>query len=125
MQKISVNGSVVVSTPQIVAMADARKGITMFKQENINIPVLGVIENMSYFTPPDIDDKKYYIFGKDGVKNLSEDFDIAFLGEIPINSEVGKFGDLGKPIVESSPEHEISKIFDRFAKKIKSIYLEG
>lgn len=117
MQKISVNGSVVVSTPQIVAMADARKGITMFKQENINIPVLGVIENMSYFTPPDIDDKKYYIFGKDGVKNLSEDFDIAFLGEIPIIQSLRESGDVGRPGVLQEGS-ELTKIFNEITKKI-------
>ena len=73
-QKLSVNGSIVVSTPQIVAMADARKGISMYRQENINIPVLGLIENMSYFNPPEDKEKKYYIFGKDGVKKSCRRF---------------------------------------------------
>ncbi len=117
MQKISVNGSVVVSTPQIVAMADARKGITMFKQENINIPVLGVIENMSYFSPPDIDNKKYYIFGKDGVKNLSEDFHIPFLGEIPIIQSLRESSDVGRPGVMQEGS-ELTNIFNEITKKI-------
>jgi ATP-binding protein involved in chromosome partitioning len=89
----------------------------MFKQENINIPVLGVIENMSYFTPPDIDDKKYYIFGKDGVKNLSEDFDIAFLGEIPMIQSLRESGDVGRPGVLQEGS-ELTKIFNEITKKI-------
>ena len=116
-QKLSVNGSIVVSTPQIVAMADARKGISMYRQENINIPVLGLIENMSYFNPPEDKEKKYYIFGKDGVKNLAEDFDIPFIGKVPIVQGLRESGDIGRPgaLQEDS---NLSKIFDDITKNM-------
>jgi|TARA_B100000035_G_scaffold92535_1_gene78203 ATP-binding protein involved in chromosome partitioning len=116
-QKLSVNGSIVVSTPQIVAMADARKGISMYRQENINIPVLGLIENMSYFNPPEDKEKKYYIFGKDGVKNLAEDFEIPFIGEVPIVQGLRESGDIGRPgaLQEDS---DLSKIFDDITKNM-------
>ena len=91
--------------------------------DKLKVTIIGLVDNMSFFNGDD--GKKYNIFGDGGVQRTSKEFNKNFLGKIPINSEVGKFGDLGKPIVESSPEHEISKIFDRFAKKIKSIYLEG
>jgi ATP-binding protein involved in chromosome partitioning len=96
-QTIPVTGAVVVSTPQDVALADARKGISMFRQEKINVPVLGLIENMSWFTPPELPDKKYYIFGKDGCKNLSEELNIPFLGQIPIVESIRQNGDAGTP----------------------------
>ena len=93
----------------------------MFKQ--LGVPLLGIVENMSVFIPPDMPGKKYAIFGEGGVKKTAQDFQKDFLGEIPIDPEVGKQGDLGSPIVESKPEHEISKIYFKFAEKIKSIYL--
>ena len=96
-QTIPVTGAVVVSTPQDVALADARKGISMFRQEKINVPVLGLIENMAWFTPPELPDKKYYIFGKEGCKKLSKELDIPFLGEIPIVESIRKNGDTGTP----------------------------
>ena len=83
-QAVPVTGAIIVSTPQNIALADAKKGVAMFQQENINVPVLGIVENMSYFTPAELPDNKYYIFGKDGAKNLSEDIGTAFLGEIPL-----------------------------------------
>ncbi len=98
-QTIPVTGAVVVSTPQDVALADARKGISMFRQEKINVPVLGLIENMSWFTPPELPDKKYYIFGKDGCKNLSEELNIPFIGQIPIVETIRQNGDIGTPSV--------------------------
>lgn len=97
MQSLPITGAVVVSTPQTVALADARKGIAMFQQENIQVPVLGVIENMSYFTPEELPDNKYYIFGNGGAKNLAEDLEVPFLGEIPLVQSIREAGDVGRP----------------------------
>ena len=92
-----ITGAVVVSTPQTVALADARKGVAMFRQENIQVPVLGVVENMAYFTPAELPDNKYYIFGKQGAVNLAEDLEIPFLGEIPLEQSIREAGDVGRP----------------------------
>lgn len=97
MQSLPITGAVVVSTPQTVALADARKGVAMFRQENIDVPVLGVIENMSYFTPEELPENKYYIFGNGGAKNLAEDLDIPFLGEVPLVQSIREAGDNGRP----------------------------
>lgn len=97
LQSLPITGAVVVSTPQTIALADARKGIAMFQQESIDVPVLGVVENMAYFTPEELPDNKYYIFGKDGAKNLAEDMDIALLGQVPIVQSVREAGDIGRP----------------------------
>ncbi len=99
-QSIPVTGAVIVTTPQKVALADAQKGLAMFKQDPINVPVLGIIENMAYFTPEELPDNKYYIFGKDGGMNLSEKNDVPFLGQIPLVQSIRESGDAGKPIVE-------------------------
>lgn len=96
---VPVTGAVIVSTPQNVALADARKGIGMFVMPTINVPVLGLVENMAYFTPAELPDNKYYIFGKDGCKNLAEELSIPFLGQIPMVQSVCESGDSGKPIV--------------------------
>ena len=96
-QSLPISGAVVVSTPQNVALADARKGIAMFQQESIQVPVLGIVENMSYFTPKELPDNKYYIFGKEGAKNLAEDTQVPFLGEIPLVQSVREAGDVGRP----------------------------
>ena len=97
MQSMPVTGAVVVSTPQEVALADARKGVAMFQQESINVPVLGIVENMAYFTPAELADNKYYIFGKEGAKHLAEDLDVPFLGEIPLVQSIREAGDVGRP----------------------------
>ena len=97
MQSLPITGAVVVSTPQTVALADARKGVAMFQQESINVPVLGIIENMAYFTPEELPDNKYFIFGKEGAKHLADDLKIPFLGEIPLVQSVREAGDLGRP----------------------------
>jgi ATP-binding protein involved in chromosome partitioning len=97
MQSVPITGAVVVSTPQNVALADARKGVAMFQQENIDVPVLGIIENMAYFTPQELPDNKYYIFGKEGARNLAEDLDVPFLGEIPLVQSIREAGDSGHP----------------------------
>ena len=105
MQSLPITGAVVVSTPQTVALADARKGVAMFRQENIDVPVLGIVENMSYFTPEELPDNKYYIFGNGGAKNLAEDLEIPFLGEIPLVQSIREAGDVGHPaaLQEGSP----------------------
>ncbi|MEP5255736.1 MAG: Mrp/NBP35 family ATP-binding protein [Winogradskyella arenosi] len=97
MQALPITGSVVVSTPQNVALADAKKGVAMFQQESINVPVLGIIENMAYFTPEELPENKYYIFGKEGAKYLAEDLDVPFLGEVPLVQSIREAGDLGRP----------------------------
>jgi ATP-binding protein involved in chromosome partitioning len=96
-QSLPLNGAVVVSTPQNVALADAKKGIAMFNQENIQVPVLGIIENMAYFTPEELPDNKYYIFGRQGAQNLAEDKDVPFLGALPLVQAVREASDLGRP----------------------------
>ncbi|MEE9408974.1 MAG: Mrp/NBP35 family ATP-binding protein [Polaribacter sp.] len=97
-QALPINGAVIVSTPQNIALADAKKGVAMFQQPNINVPVLGIIENMAYFTPEELPENKYYIFGKDGAKNLAEDIDTKFLGEIPLVQSIRESGDVGHPV---------------------------
>lgn len=97
-QLVPVTGAVVVTTPQEVALADARKAIAFYQLDSVNVPVLGVIENMAYFTPLELPDKKYYIFGKGGGRLLAQQFDVPFLGELPIEQDIREGGDLGKPI---------------------------
>lgn len=97
MQSLPISGAVVVSTPQNVALADARKGVAMFQQESINVPVLGIVENMAYFTPEELPENKYYIFGKEGARNLAEDLEVPFLGEIPLVQSIREAGDAGRP----------------------------
>ncbi len=97
MQSMPITGSVIVSTPQNVALADAKKGVAMFQQESINVPVLGIIENMAYFTPEELPENKYYIFGKEGAKNLAKDLQVPFLGEIPLVQSLRESGDIGRP----------------------------
>mmetsp|Transcript_33289 Transcript_33289/g.38766 ORF Transcript_33289/g.38766 Transcript_33289/m.38766 type:complete len:340 (+) Transcript_33289:199-1218(+) len=97
-QALPINGAVVVSTPQNIALADAKKGVAMFQQDSIKVPVLGIIENMAYFTPEELPNNKYYIFGKDGAKNLAEDINTKFLGEIPLVQSIREAGDVGHPV---------------------------
>ncbi len=118
-QEIKMDGAIIVSTPQEIALQDVKRGIKMF--DKLGVKIIGLVDNMSHFIGDD--GKKYQIFGEGGVKRTADEFQKEFLGEIPINPEVGKLGDLGTPIVESKPEHDISKIYLDFAKKIKSIYL--
>lgn len=116
-QAVPVTGAVIVSTPQNIALADARKGVGMFKVENINVPVLGMIENMAYFTPAELPDNKYYIFGKDGVKHLSQQLNVPFLGEIPLVQSIRESGDVGRPaaLQEGTP---VSQAFDEITKRM-------
>ena len=116
-QAIPITGAIIVSTPQNIALADAKKGVAMFQQESINVPVLGIIENMSYFTPAELPDNKYYIFGQDGAKNLAEDIKVAFLGEMPLVQSIRESGDVGRPasMQEDSP---IEKAFSKIAQNM-------
>ena len=111
-----MDGAIIVSTPQEVALLDVKRGIKMF--DKLGVKILGLVDNMSYFIGDD--GKKYKIFGEGGVKKTAEEFKKEFLGEIPIDPKVGKYGDEGKPIVESDPLHKISKIYLELAEKIKS-----
>ncbi len=118
-QAIPVTGAVIVSTPQNIALADAKRGVAMFKQDNIKVPVLGIVENMSYFTPKELPENKYYIFGKDGAKNLAEDIKTTFLGEIPLVQSIREAGDVGHPVAlqENTP---LEKAFSAIAKNMLS-----
>ncbi|HAN37982.1 MAG TPA: MRP family ATP-binding protein, partial [Chitinophagaceae bacterium] len=102
MQTVPVTGVVIVTTPQDVALADAKKGIAMFGQAQINVPILGLVENMSYFTPAELPENKYYIFGKEGGKKLAEEYELAFLGQIPLVQGIREGGDSGTPIMVSN-----------------------
>lgn len=108
-QTVPLTGAIIVSTPQDVALADARKGVKMF--DKVNVPVLGIVENMSYFTPPDLPDRKYYLFGRGGGQRLAEELDLPFLGEVPIEQEVRETGDDGTPIVAAHPETASAQAF--------------
>ncbi len=98
-QTVPLDGVVIVSTPQEVALADARKGVNMFQLDSINVPVIGIVENMAWFTPAELPDNKYYLFGRDGAKNLAEGLKVPFLGHIPLVQSVREAGDVGKPAV--------------------------
>ena len=119
MQALPISGSIVVSTPQNVALIDARKGVSMFKQENINVPVLGIIENMAYFSPSELPGKKYYLFGKEGAKNLSMDLGVPFLGEVPLSQSLREAGDIGRPAALQD-ESEIKDAFNLISKNMIS-----
>ena len=117
MQSLPITGAVVVSTPQNVALADARKGVAMFQQESINVPVLGIIENMAYFTPEELPNNKYYIFGKEGAKYLAEDLEVPFLGEIPLVQSIREAGDVGRPAALQTAT-PIEKAFEEITKSV-------
>jgi ATP-binding protein involved in chromosome partitioning len=116
--EIKMDGAIIVSTPQEIALLDVKRGIKMF--DKLGVKIIGLVDNMSHFVGDD--GKIYNIFGEEGVKRTAKEFEKEFLGKIPINPEVGKQSDMGKPIVESNPSHEISKIYLNFAEKIKSTY---
>ncbi len=118
-QALPITGAVVVSTPQNIALADAKKGVAMFQQESIQVPVLGIVENMAYFTPEELPNNKYYIFGKDGAKNLAEDLDLKFLGEIPIVQSIREAGDVGHPVALQE-KTELEHIFTETTKEMVS-----
>lgn len=115
-QSLALTGAVVVSTPQPVALADARKGVSMF--ENVHVPVLGIVENMAYFTPPELPDKKYFLFGREGARRLSEELDVPFLAEIPIEERLRETSDEGVPMVISEPESPSAAAFREMANRV-------
>lgn len=110
-QNVPLDGAIIVSTPQEVALADARKGINMFKLDTINVPVIGLVENMAWFTPAELPDNKYYIFGRDGAKNLAEGMGVALLGQIPLVQSIRESGDVGMPAVFQD-DTPVSRAFD-------------
>lgn len=116
-QSLPITGAVIVSTPQAVALADAKKGVAMFQSDSINVPVLGIIENMAYFTPAELPENKYYIFGQEGAKNLAEDLSVPFLGEVPIVQSIREAGDYGRPaaLQTASP---LEKVFEEIARNV-------
>ncbi|MDG1039661.1 MAG: Mrp/NBP35 family ATP-binding protein [Polaribacter sp.] len=118
-QALPINGAMIVSTPQNIALADAKKGVAMFQQESINVPVLGIIENMAYFTPEELPNNKYYIFGNGGAKNLAEDIKTQFLGEIPLVQSIREAGDVGHPVAlqDNTP---LEKAFSNTTKEMLS-----
>ena len=117
MQSLPITGAVVVSTPQAVALADAKKGVSMFLSEAIQVPVLGIIENMAYFTPEELPSNKYYIFGKEGARNLAQDLEVPFLGEIPLVQGIREAGDFGRPaaLQVNTP---LEKAFEELARNV-------
>ncbi|WP_308991420.1 Mrp/NBP35 family ATP-binding protein [Mariniflexile litorale] len=117
MQSLPITGAVVVSTPQNVALADARKGVAMFQQESIDVPVLGIIENMAYFTPAELPNNKYYIFGKEGAKNLAEDLQVPFLGELPLVQSIREAGDVGRPAALQTAT-ELEQAFEKITQNV-------
>lgn len=113
-QSVPVTGVIVVTTPQLIALADAKKGVAMFSQAQLKVPIIGLVENMSYFTPAELPDNKYFIFGKDGGKDLADEFDLPFLGQIPLVQSIREGGDLGIPAMAT--DDAISrKAFEEFA----------
>lgn len=117
MQSLPITGAVVVSTPQAVALADAKKGVSMFLSDAIQVPVLGIVENMAYFTPEELPSNKYYIFGKEGARNLAADLEVPFLGEIPLVQGIREAGDFGRPAAmqEDTP---LAKAFEDLARSV-------
>lgn len=122
-QALPISGAVVVSTPQNIALADAKKGVAMFQQESINVPVLGIIENMAYFTPEELPNNKYYIFGQDGAKNLAIDIKTKFLGEIPLVQSIREAGDVGHPVALQEGT-VLEKSFNEITKEMLSELLK-
>ena len=116
-QTLAITGAVVVSTPQEVALADARKGISMFTGDKVNVPVLGLIENMAWFTPAELPENKYYIFGKEGCKRLAEELNVPLLGQIPIVQSICEGGDQGKPVA-LNPDSITGKAFQELAENV-------
>ena len=118
-QEIKVDGAIIVSTPQEIALLDVKRGINMF--DKLKVPIIGLVDNMSFFEGDD--GKNYNIFGEGGVEKAANDYKKKFLGKIPINIDLRVAADTGKPLVEINPDHKISKIFIEIAKKIKESFL--
>lgn len=116
-QTIPLTGAVIVSTPQDVALADARKGVAMFA--NVNVPVFGIVENMAYFSPPDLPDRKYFLFGEGGARRLADELGVALLGAIPLEQAVREGSDTGHPIVSEAPDSASARAFDEIARSLR------
>lgn len=115
-QNVPLTGVLIVSTPQEVALADARKGINMFRMDSLKVPVLGIVENMAWFTPEELPDNKYYIFGQDGAKNLAEQMDVPLMAQLPLIQSIREAGDVGRPAVLQDDTIS-SRMFDEFVRK--------
>lgn len=115
-QTVALTGAIIVSTPQKVALADARKGVSMFN--NVNVPVLGIVENMAYFTPPDLPDRKYYLFGEGGARHLADEIGVPLLGEIPLEQILRETGDAGIPVMVAHPESASARAFEETAANV-------
>jgi len=115
-QNAPLSGAVIVTTANDLSLIDARKGLEMFRK--VDVPVLGIVENMSYFVPPDLPDRKYYIFGKDGGQRVADDLEVDFLGEVPIDPTVVKQNDLGRPIVMSHPDSPVARAYESLAAQV-------
>ena len=124
-QTVPVTGVVIVTTPQDVALADAKKGIAMFGQAQVNVPIIGLVENMSYFTPEELPNNKYYIFGKEGGKRLAEEYDLPFLGQIPLVQSIREGGDQGVPIMMSDDEITKKAFEDFTAHVVRSVSMRN
>lgn len=123
-QTVPLDGAVIVSTPQEVALADARRGVNMFQMDTINVPVIGIVENMAWFTPAELPENKYFIFGRDGAKNLAEGMNVPFLGHIPLVQSVREAGDAGRPAVfqENTPTAEaFEELVRTFVENVKAV----
>jgi ATP-binding protein involved in chromosome partitioning len=125
MQTVPVTGVVIVTTPQKVALADAKKGIAMFGQAQINVPIIGLVENMAFFTPAELPENKYYLFGKEGGKNLAEEYDLPFLGQVPLVQSIREGGDEGKPAMIAAENTTKQAFRDFTAKAVRNIALRN
>ncbi len=125
MQTVPVTGVVIVTTPQNVALADAKKGIAMFGQAQINVPIIGLVENMAYFTPAELPDNKYYLFGKDGGKNLAEEYDLPFLGQVPLVQDIREGGDTGIPAMVGKDELSKQALRNFAANAVRNIAIRN
>lgn len=116
-QTVPLSGAVIVSTPQTVALDDARKGVAMFSK--VDVPVLGIIENMSFFSPPDMPEKKYYIFGKHGARKLAQKLEVPFLGEVALQENIRDTSDKGTPVVEAQPDSPAAASFIQIGERVR------
>ena len=117
LQNLAITGAVIVSTPQQVALADARKGIDMYRNEKVNVPILGLVENMAWFTPAELPENKYYLFGREGVKQLAGEMQVPLLGQIPIVQSICESGDEGEPVA-AAPTHPLAATFRELARNV-------
>ena len=125
MQTVPVTGAIIVTTPQAVALADAKKGIAMFAQAQINVPIIGLVENMAYFTPEELPNNKYFLFGKEGGKRLADEYDIPFLGQVPLVQSIREGGDIGIPAMVSDDALSQQAFRDITATAVRNIAMRN